>query len=123
MRKGECELNEHSVAAALVACQANANWQKAQAVYDGYYTASGGGAAEAASSSSDMCFAALLDALAEGEEWELVLSYFDRRREGGGHGKRQVPMRAYERAIEACDRVDPDRSVELFYELKEAASS
>ena len=109
MRFGACELTEHSIAAALVACRASgesgeADWERAQRIFDGH---------AATTRSSPMSFAALLDVLADGEQWALVLRYFDRLRELG-----TPTERAYERAIEACDRVDPDRAVELFEEMK-----
>ena len=52
--------------------------------------------------------------LAEAGEWSLLLRYFDdmKRR------KMRPPSHAYEKAIEACDRVDPDRSMILFTEMR-----
>ena len=52
--------------------------------------------------------------LSEAGEWSLLLRYFDdmKRR------KMRPPSHAYEKAIEACDRVDPDRSMVLFTEMR-----
>ena len=96
----------HSIAAALIACQSSetCDWQRAQAIFDGYKPAA----------TSAMCYSALLDVLADSQQWTLLLRYFDQQKRGG---VRPSP-RAYERAIEACDRVDPDRSVLLFAELR-----
>jgi len=75
MRNGACALSDHSVAAALVACRATADttadWQRAQAVFDGSH------------STSAMCFNALLDVLAEAAQWTLLLTYFDEMRKAG----------------------------------------
>ena len=108
MRAGECPLSEHSVAAALVACRTvgpmdTSDWQRGQAIFDGSSFAL----------QSSMCVATLLDVLADAEQWTLLLSYFDRVKAQG-----QLTERAYERAIEACDRVDPERSLILYEELK-----
>ena len=103
MRAGACALTDHSVAAALAACRAVSDWQRAQAAFDG-----------AKSARSPMCYTALLDNLADGGQWALVLRYFEAMRKAG------VPptARAYERAIEACDREDPDRALILFAEMR-----
>ena len=111
MRSGAAPLSEHGIAAALVACRGvsdrdGGGWQRAQAIFDG-------GAAEA--DASAMCYAALMDALSDGEQWELQLRYFDRLRAVGI----EPSSSAYERAIEASDRVDPDRAMQLFDEMKE----
>jgi pentatricopeptide repeat protein len=73
MRKGACVVSEHSVAAALSACresegEAGADWQRAQAIFDGHHDVV---------HSSQMCHSALLDALADAEQWQLLLTYFD----------------------------------------------
>jgi len=110
MRGGACDLSEHSIAAALVACRGlgSAEWQRAQQIFDGYASK-----LKRPSSPPAMCFVALLEVLADAEQWELTLQYFDRLRDLG-----TPTERAFERAIEACDRVDPDRAVELFDDMK-----
>ena len=45
--------------------------------------------------------------------WQ-VLRYFDAMRKAGG----SPSARTYERAVEACDRVDADRALILFAEMK-----
>ena len=121
MRAGACALSEHSVAAALGACrelsaepevdggrkeERPADWQRAQAIFDGHR--------EQITLQSEMCHCALFDVLSEAGEWSLLLRYFDdmKRR------KMRPPSHAYEKAIEACDRVDPDRSMVLFTEMR-----
>ena len=107
MRAGASALSDHSIAAALVACRNTTDWQRAQAVYDG---------ARAITASSVMCTDVLLDVLAACGEWTLVLSYFDAMREAGA----APTANSYERAIEACDRVDADRALALFEEMRTA---
>jgi len=109
MRAGACEISEHSVAAALVACRASADggaadWQRAQSVFDG------------ARARSTMVNNALFDALAAGKQWPLLLRYFEALRAAGQGGARP-DRRSYERAIEACDQVDPERSLVLIAEM------
>ncbi len=103
MRAGAAAISEHSVAAALVACRSLSDWQRAQAVFDG-----------AKSCRSLMCYNSLLDALSDGEQWSLVLRYFDAMRADGA----PPDEASYERAIAACDRVDPDRALVLFAQMK-----
>ena len=105
MRAGACTPTEHSITAALVACRArDADWMRAEAIFDGH---------KAITASSDMALSALLDVFADGEKWTLLLSYFD-----AAKASRQLGSLPYEKAIEACDRVDPARSVELLDELR-----
>ena len=106
MRAGACEQNEHSIAAAIGACGLLADWQRAQSIFDG------------AKVTSDMVYDNLLATLGEAEKFELVLRYFDAMKAGGG----RPSARAYERAIEACDRVDADRSLVLFEEMRASSS-
>lgn len=107
MRNGACAINEHSVAAAIVACRGSgAGWQRAQEIFDG---------SREVTRSSSMCYAALMDALSDGEQWALVLRYYDERTAAG----LAPTAHTYERAIEACDRVDADRAMVLFEEMKE----
>ena len=49
------------------------------------------------------------------EQWELLLRYFDAARQVG-----PPSAHAYARAIEACDRVDVERSLVLFAEMRTA---
>ena len=108
IRSGACKLSDHSVAAALVACKyltdKQASWQRAQAIFDGH---------KEIAAASPMCQDALLDALADAYQWELVLSYFDTWKR-----TTKPSPKCYERAIEACDRFDPDRSMRLFTEMR-----
>ena len=62
---------------------------------------------------SDMCHTALLDVLADAEQWERLLEYFEAAKR-----TRRVSAKAYEKAIEACDRVDAERSLVLFAEMR-----
>ena len=105
MRAGECELSDHSIAAALVACRNVTDWQRAQAIYDG---------SRSFTQASAMCTDVLLDVLAEAEPWPLVLSYFDAMRRAGA----KTTASAFERAIEACDKVDSERALILFEEMR-----
>jgi pentatricopeptide repeat protein len=113
IRSGACELSDHSVAAALDACKnltdKEASWQRAQAIFDGH---------KEIAAVSPMCQGALLDTLAEAYQWELVLSYFDTWR-----STKKPNPKCYERAIEACDRSDPDRSMTLFTEMRRLYAS
>lgn len=102
MRGGACTISDFSVAAALVAARATEDWQRAQAVFDGAKVAP-----------SVMCYNALLDALHDGAQWKLLLRYFDEMKKLGV----RPDSRSYERAIEACDRVDSDRALILFAEM------
>ena len=102
MRGGGAPLSDHSIAAALVACRALDDWQRARAIFDG------------SGSSSGMCYSALLEALAHSEQWPLVLQYFDQMRKEGS----QPNAQCYERAIEACDRLASDRALVLFAEMR-----
>ena len=52
MRSGACALSEHSIAATLVACRNLADWQQAQAIFDG---------SKSITSVSVMCNEVLLD--------------------------------------------------------------
>ena len=61
-----------------------------------------------------MCTDGLLDVLAEAEQWPLVLSYFDAMRQAGA----KATASAFERAIEACDKVDSKRALRLFEEMR-----
>ena len=75
MRAGQCDISEHSVAAALVASRAASSeandvdgWQRAQAIFDGCSCAK----------QSIMCYEALLSSLADGAQWDTLLAYFER---------------------------------------------
>jgi pentatricopeptide repeat protein len=111
MCDGACEISEHSVAAALVASRAAASanadadgWQRSQSIFD----------RSSCAGKSIMCYEALLGSLADGAQWSLLLSYFERLK--------LPPLRpsalAYERAIEACEHVDVARALILKAEMQ-----
>lgn len=61
-----------------------------------------------------MCTDVLLDTLSACEQWPLLVRYFDASRAAGA----APSAKAYERAVEACDRIDPDRALVLFDEMR-----